>query len=41
MRQHGALPQVLPIVIDNGRGPWTVPTDVADVVAATEVALTP
>ena len=41
LREHGALPPVLPIVIYNGRGPWTAPTDVADLLAATEAALAP
>ena len=41
LREHGALPPVLPIVIYDGRGPWTVPRNVADLVAATEAALAP
>ena len=41
LREHDALPPVLPIVIYNGRGPWTAPTDMADLVAATEAALGP
>ena len=41
LRKHGSLPPVLPIVIYNGRGPWTAPTDVADLIAATEAALAP
>ena len=41
LQEYGALPPVLPIVIYNGRGPWTAPTDVADLVAATEAALAP
>ena len=41
LREHGALPPVLPIVIYNGRGPWTARTDVAELVAATEDALAP
>ena len=41
LRKHGGLPPVLPIVIYNGRGPWTAPTDVADLVAASEAALGP
>ena len=40
LREHGALPPVLPIVIYNGRGPWTAPTEVAELVAATDEALT-
>ena len=41
LRHHGALPPVLPIVIYNGRGPRTAPTDVADLLAATEAVLAP
>ena len=41
LRKHGVLPPVLPIVIYNGRGPWTAPTDVADLLAATEAVLAP
>ena len=41
LRRHGALPPVLPIVIYNGRGPWTAPTDVTALLAETEEALAP
>ncbi len=41
LQEYGALPPVLPIVIYNGRGPWTAPRDVADLIAATEAALAP
>ena len=34
LRDHGALPPVLPIVIYNGRGPWTAAADVTDLVAS-------
>ena len=30
LRERGELPPVLPVVIYNGRSPWTVPTDVAE-----------
>ena len=33
LREHGALPPVLPIVVYNGRGPWTAPTEVANLLA--------
>ena len=39
LRGHGALPPVLPIVIYNGRRPWSAPTDVAGLIAAGEPAL--
>ena len=41
LRKHDALPPVLPIVIYNGPGPWTAPTDMADLVGATDAALAP
>ena len=41
LRRHDALPPVLPIVIYNGPGPWTAPTDVSGLLAATEDALAP
>ena len=41
LREHGALPPVLPIVIYNGRGSWTAPTDVADLLGVTDEALAP
>ena len=34
LREGGALPPVLPVVIYNGRSPWTAPSDVADLIAA-------
>ena len=34
LREHGALPPVLPVVIYNGRRPWTAPADVADLIAS-------
>ena len=40
-REYGALPPALPIVIYNGRVPWTAPADMADLFAATEAALAP
>ena len=39
LREHGALPPVLPVVIYNGRSPWTAPTDVAELIAAGGAAL--
>ena len=33
LREHGALPPVLPIVIYSGRRPWTAPVDVAKLIA--------
>ena len=41
LREHGALPPVVPIVIYNGCGPWTAPMEVADLLAATEAMLGP
>ena len=41
LREHGALPPVLPIVIYNGRSSWTAPTDVADLLGVTDEALAP
>ena len=34
LRKHGALPPVLPVVIYNGRRPWTAPVDVAELIAS-------
>ena len=34
LRAHRALPPVLPVVIYNGRRPWTAPVDTTDLVAA-------
>ena len=39
LREHGALPPVLPVVIYNGRRPWTAPVDVSDLVASGGPAL--
>ena len=41
LRKHGALPPVLPIVIYNGRRPWTAAADVAELVASGGPALAP
>ena len=34
LREHSVLPPVLPVVIYNGRQPWTVPVDVAELIAS-------
>ena len=34
LRERGALPPVLPVVIYNGRSPWTASADVAELIAA-------
>ena len=34
LREHSVLPPVLPVVIYNGRRPWTVPVDVAELIAS-------
>ena len=34
LRLHSVLPPVLPVVIYNGRRPWTVPVDVAELIAS-------
>ena len=34
LRERGALPSVLPVVIYNGRSPWTAPADVSELIAA-------
>ena len=34
LREYDALPPVLPVVIYNGRRPWTAPSDVAELVSA-------
>ncbi len=39
LRERGALPPVLPVVIYNGRSPWTAPTDVSELIAAGGPAL--
>ena len=41
LRDHGVLPPVLPIVIYNGRGSWTAPTELADLLRSTDEALAP
>ena len=33
LREHSVLPPILPVVIYNGRRPWTVPVDVAELIA--------
>ena len=37
--ERGALPPVLPVVIYNGRSPWTAPADVSELIAAGGPAL--
>ena len=39
LREGGALPPVLPVVIYNGRSPWTAPADVSELIAAGGPAL--
>ena len=39
LRERGALPPVLPVVIYNGRSPWTAPADVSALIAAGGAAL--
>ena len=34
LREHGALPPVLPIVVYNGRRPWTAAADVSELIAS-------
>ena len=34
LRERSVLPPVLPVVIYNGRRPWTVPVDVAELIAS-------
>ena len=34
LREHSALPPVLPVVIYNGRRPWTAPADVTELIAS-------
>ena len=41
LRDHGALPPVLPVVLYNGRGPWTAPVEMTDLVAAGSDLLAP
>ena len=39
LREHGALPPVLPIVIYNGRRPWTAAADVSEMIRSGSPAL--
>ena len=39
LRERGALPPVLPVVIYNGRSPWTAPTDLSELIASGGAAL--
>ena len=39
LRERGALPPVLPVVIYNGRSPWTAPTDLSELIAGGGAAL--
>ena len=39
LRERGELPPVLPVVIYNGRSPWTAPTDVSELIASGGPAL--
>ena len=39
LRERGALPPVLPVVIYNGRSPWRAPTDVSALIASGGSAL--
>ena len=39
LRERGALPPVLPVVIYNGRSPWAAPVDVSALIAAGGAAL--
>ena len=41
LREHKALPPVLPVVIYNGRRPWTAPVEMADLVATGSERLAP
>ena len=41
LSEDGALPPVLPIVIYNGRRPWTAASDVSDLVASSDPVLAP
>ena len=40
-RDHGALPPVLPVVLYNGRRPWTAPVEMTDLVAVGSDLLAP
>ena len=41
LREHGALPPVLPIVLYNGPRRWTAPVEVADMIGAVDDVLAP
>ena len=41
LREHRALPPVLPVVIYNGRRPWTAPVEMTELVAAGSELLAP
>ena len=41
LRDHGALPPVLPVVLYNGRRTWTAPVEMTDLVAAGSDLLAP
>ena len=41
LRDHRALPPVLPVVLYNGRRPWTAPVEMADLVAVGSDLLAP
>ena len=41
LRDHGALPPVLPVVLYNGRRPWTAPVEMTELVAAGSDLLAP
>ena len=41
LRDHGALPPVLPVVLYNGRRPWTAPVEMTDLVAVGRDLLAP
>ena len=41
LRDHGALPPVLPVVLYNGRRPWTAPVEMTDLVAVGSDLLAP
>ena len=41
LRQHGALPPVLPVVLYNGRRRWTAPVEVTELLAAGNDVLAP
>ena len=41
LRDHGALPPVLPIVLYNGRRPWKAPVEMTDLVAVGSDVLAP